>query len=427
MKTFENEAFTVEMTEESGCRAVVKIIVKPQSTKKAYQKAVKAVNKRISIPGFRKGKAPDRTVIGRYSSYVDQEWKDLVVNEAYRAALELSDIYPMSKESIQKPKIESCSQEEGAVVHVSYEHAPHVPTIDFSQIEIPPIEKEDVPESKVEEILEEVRRANADWEDVTERAVQEGDFVDVSINAIDTDPPKPIVKDRRFEVSDSRLAPWLTKLLVGLKVGEKAEGMSEVDEKAEESVKKNFKPTKVEITLHAIKKILLPEVNDELAKKVGAESTDDLRQKIRQNLETEAEDERNRKRLEILENALLEKYPFDLPASLVESEKQERMNARLQNMSEEEVKEKQSEIEEEVLKEIDRTLRLYFLNKQIAKQGNLTLSNQELNDEIVRQISQNPYLYNKETDKEVSREMISRMASNLLQRKAKEFALSQVS
>ena len=191
---------------------------------------------------------------------------------------------------------------------------------------------------------------------------------------------------------------------MGIQVGENVEGMSEVDEKAEEHIKKNFKPTQVRITLHAIKKIILPAVDDALAQKAGAPSLEDLQKKIRTQSRKRGRGELlKQKQMEALENALLEKYHFDLPASLVEVERKERISKKIQalkneNVSDEEIQQRQGEIESEVSSEIDRDLRLYFLNKQIAKQGKISLTNQELNDEIVRYMSQNPYLYEQESD-----------------------------
>ena len=135
--------------------------------------------------------------------------------------------------------------------------------------------------------------------------------------------------------------------------------------------------------------------------------------------------------MEAIEDALLDKYHFDLPASIVEFERKERVSKRIQalkneNMSDEEIKNKESEISREVTSDIDKALRLYYLNKQVAKQGDISLSNQELNDEIVRYISQNPYLHGKERDEETTRDLISRMATAMMQRKAKEYALEQI-
>jgi trigger factor len=431
VKTFENEGFSAEATEEPGCRIHVKVLVKPKMAQKTYQKAVKQVNKQISIPGFRKGHAPERAVISRHSSYIEQEWKEILVNEAYRAALDLTEIYPMGRDSVEKPKIEKYSQEEGAVVKIAYEHYPQIPIIDFSQIKLPSIEKQPIDTDKITEILEEVGRAHADWEDVLDRPVQEGDFVDVTIDSLEEDPPQTLVKDRRFEIADKRLAPWLKKILVGMNIGETSEGVSEVDPEASEDVKKKFKPSKLRVTLLAVKKILLPAIDDTLAKKTGADSLEDLQAKIRLNLEKEVEDERLEKQNQALEKALLEIYHFDLPASFVEAERTERISRKIQrlkdaNLSDEEIKAQESAIEKEVAHEIDNALRLYFLNKQLIKQGNISLSNAELNAEIARHMSQNPYLYGRDQDETQTRELVSRVASAMMQRKAKEYALAQI-
>lgn len=430
-KTFENDSFAVAAREEPGCRCMLNVTVKPQAAQKAYRQAIKVVNKQISIPGFRKGRAPDATVITRYGSYVEQEWKEILIQEAYKAGVEMTNTYPMTKESIERPKIERCSQEEGALIHFAFEHAPQVPNIDFSKVSLPSIKKAPISEERVQEIADEICRSSADWEDVEGRGVEEGDFVDVTIEAIDTDPPKPIVKDRRLEVRDKRMSAWLRQLVTGLQPNQTVEGMSEVDEQADDEIRKKFKPTQLRVTLHAIKKILPPVLDDDLAKKVGAESVENLFERIRHNLEQEAEEEQKQKQIEALENYLLETYHFDVPASISERERRERVKARIQSLkddslTDEEIKGQEKEIEAKVSKDVDKLLRLYYLNKKIAQQGNISLTNQELNDEVVHQMHMNPQYYRQEMDSETSREIVSRLASSLLQRKTKEYALSQV-
>lgn len=415
VKTFENDAYLVEATQKPGCLLSLKINVKPKQAQKAYQKAVKVVNKEISVPGFRKGRAPDRTVISRYGTYIEQEWKEILINDAYRASLDLTHVYPLNKNSVQKHSLESASQEDGAVVHLAYEHYPQVPEINFSEIQLPPIELPPVAEKEIDEVIENIRRAHADWEDMEGRPAQEGDFVDVSIFSLQEDPPKPIVTDRRFELSEKKCTPWLKKLVVGLNKDESAEGTSEVDEEAEERVKKNFQPTQVRVTLHSIKKIILSDLDDEMAKKAGASSVDDLRSKIRKNLETSAQEAWNRKRSEALKEALLNKYSFQLPASIVESA----VNERLANQQDEAT-------EEEVSRKVDAEIRSYFLHKQIAQQGKVSVSNQELNEAILSYLYQNPYLYQEETDENKTRELVSRISENLMQRKIQDYALSQI-
>ena len=426
MEKFEDDSFAIEAKPEPGCRLALKVQVKPERAKKCYKLGVKKVNKQISIPGFRKGKAPDQTVIGKYGSYVDSEWKEIVLHEAINAAFQLTKQYPLGKESLEKPNLESCSLEEGAVVTFAFEHYPNVPEIDFSQISLPVIEKEEVKSEKVDEVLQQIQKSHADFEPVEGRAAKENDYIDLTIDAIDRDPPMNIVKERRFPIEKDVMGDWMRKLVIGKKVGDKVEGMSQ-NEKDEE----DFKETKVQIEIHAIWKIVLPPIDDELAKKVGTKSKDDLTARIKENLEQEAEKVQKEKQFEALDDALIETYKFDLPASIVEGERRHRISdkirlLKMQKLEDEVIKSKEAEIEKEVADTVEDSLRLYFLNKQIEKQGKISLSNQELNQELAQQIATNPAYRQNDMDKESSRALIERLSSSLMQRKTKDYALSQV-
>lgn len=424
--TFQNSFYKIYTKEETGCRLNATIQVAAEETKNIYKQAIKTINKEISIPGFRKGKAPEDAVVKKFGQHVEKEWKELLLNSALKATFELTQIYPLSKNSIEKARIEKCSLEEGSVVQITYEHSPIVPTIDFSILKIPPIEQTPVSEERIQEILFEVQRSHASFEDMPERIIEDGDYADVTIDAIDETPPKPIVQDRRFEVAQKRLAPWLYRLLIGKAANDVVEGESEVDDHAEESVKAKFKPTKVRITVHAVKKILLPALTDELAKQSGAESTEDLKQKIHANLEQEAKDEQRQKRIEVVEQELLNHYHFDLPASVVKAEAKHRLESKMQTLSQEELsEEKRISLENEVSQEVEEAIRLYYIVKKITEQGNISITNAELNEELLRHIRQNIHLYGKDMDKDASRELVSRITSSLMQKKAREYALVQ--
>ena len=426
MEKFEDHSFVVEANQEPGCRLSLKVQVKPERIKKCYKQGVKKVNKQISVPGFRKGKAPDSTVISKYSSYVDSEWKEIVLQEALNAGFQLTKTYPLNKESLDQPKLESCSEEEGAVVTFAYEHYPQVPEIDFSKIDLPSVEKEEVKQEKINDVLMQIQKSHADFEPVEGRAIKENDYVDLTIDSIEQDPPTNIVKDRRFPVEKEVMGKWMRKLLVSKKAGDVVEGVSE-NEKDEE----DFKPTKVRIEIHSIKKIILPELSDELAKKVGTESKDDLISKITENLNQEVEQKQKEAQIEALDNALLKAVEFDLPASIIEGERRHRISdqirrMKMQNLGDEEIKKYEAEIEKEVGATVEDSLRLYFINKQIEKQGKISLSNQELNQELAHQIATNPSYRSQEMDKESSRALIERLSTSLMQRKTKDYALSQV-
>lgn len=428
----EDENYKVDWQEEAGCKVKATVTVKKEEVKKAYKQAVKRINKEISLPGFRKGKAPDDVVIQRYASPIEKEWKEIVVNDAFNAALKLSGVYPYNKNTIDKPKIDKCSQEEGAVVSISYERYPHIPEIDFSKLTLPRIEKKKVADSEVDEILKEVQHSQAGYEEVSGRAVQEGDYVDLSIDKIDEEPPHPLVQKRRFEVS-AVMVPWLKKLLMtGLNIGESIEGETAADEKASEEEKKNYKPIKVRVMLHGIQKIKLPEIDDELAKKVGATDKNDLITKIRSNLEKDAEAKLKDEKIRTLEALLIEKYPVDLPASILENESRSRAEEKVQELKNQKVPEDQIEAEKEKIEKWAKEsakhgLSLHFLLLEIGEKGKVQLSKEELNEKLNNEILRNPYYHSLvKENSEMLQSLVRRLTTHFQHEKIREYALSQV-
>jgi trigger factor len=83
---FQNENMTVDLKRDPGCLIRLDISLSPLATQAAYQKALKTVNKEVSIPGFRKGKAPQTLILKNYSQHVDREWRELLLNTAFGEA-----------------------------------------------------------------------------------------------------------------------------------------------------------------------------------------------------------------------------------------------------------------------------------------------------------------------------------------------------
>ncbi|MCH9609763.1 MAG: Trigger factor [Chlamydiales bacterium] len=419
METFQNEKFKVEASKSEGCKLDMKVFVSPEEAKKTYKKAVKVVNKQISVPGFRKGKAPNETVISKYGSYVDQEWKDLLIQDAVQGGLNLSNIFPIKKGLDQRPKVGLCSVDEGAEISFSYEYYPSIPEVDFSKISLPKIEKKPHTQANIDEVLLEVQKAHADWEELEKRPAKEGDYVNISIHSVGSE-EHPLLENRRVPFEKGHIAPWLFKALGGMKPEESKETMSEGEN-----------ASKVRITLNSLWKILLPEVNDQLAEKVGASSKDDLLKKVTSNLEKEAEGEQKRKQIEAMEEALLSAYDFDLPGSLCESERETRLRESItelkkKNVSDEEIKAKAAELEKAAQDIAKKSLKLYFLHQQIAKQGDVQVTQKELQDEFMSEMAKNPLYFQQNMEKASSEKLLSAISNGLRDRKVKEYALAQV-
>lgn len=417
-----NETITIRGTREPGCMIKLEIDVSPEGTKAAFTKAVKNIKKEVSIPGFRKGRAPDAIILDRYLKHVEDEWQDILANTAFNDALRLTELWPFGKEGVKKVKVNKSSKEEGSNISIEFEAFPSIPKIEFETLELKKVEETPIEEKDIEKTIEDIRLHHAEWTEVTDHAAEEGDYVDLRIEAPEEEPKRVICEDNRFQIKEGTMGDWMRKLIIGLKKGESAEGMSEKDP---ESKVENFKPTLCKITVNAIHTPTLPELDDELAKKVGAESVADLREKVAADLKQRAANEVRAELRDQIEQFLLERYAFDLPLSAVSHEAKARLEGELAHLrknqvSEDEITEKREELQERAKRGAVESLIVDFLVQTIAKEHDITVSNEDVMQAMIREMYTNPFP--QDADFDVIRE---NMQYALLRTRVKDFLVEK--
>jgi trigger factor len=177
------------------------------------------------------------------------------------------------------------------------------------------------------------------------------------------------------------MGTWMRQLIIGKSINETVEGISEKEESPDENQTEKFIPTLCRITIKAIWKSELPPLDDALAKKAGLKTIDELRIKVKEDLENRSnKDEQNELRAQV-EKLILEKYPF--PASLIEKQSKEMIADRIQKLkkhehSTEHLTQMSKEIETNIMDELTKAYRLYFLTQKIAKNENITVYESEI-------------------------------------------------
>ncbi len=424
--TFENELLKITVNRDSDCRISMQVSVLPKASEAAYQKAVKSINKEVSLPGFRKGKAPVKMVEDNYGKYIDQEWKDLLVQTAFQDSLKLSKIYPLSEEAIKKPQLKKASRNEETEISFEFEATPDIPTISPEELSLKKIEVQPVTEKQIDESLENIQLHHAKWDDIEDRSVEIGDFIDVDIEDCENI-GHFICKDTRFEVADEKMGDWMLKLVIGKKVNDTVEGVSERSKEMDPEAE--FIPTKCKITIKTMKSATLPEIDEELAKKVGAESVEDLKEKVSANLASQAEQNVQDNLRDQLDALLAERYPFDVPHSLVQREIQNRLDFMKREMSkaeksEEDISKKVADVQEQLAEDVKRAFRLFFISRRIADENKISVSQEELVKELMMQMYDQNSPIDTSLDPEEAR---SKIYVNLLSQKVKDFLIDQAS
>lgn len=310
VQEFKNSHLNATLETLPNCQLRFQVEVNPGRAKELRAKAIKAISKEVNIPGFRPGKAPENLIEKQYGKHVEKEFRDLASQSTVSEVVNLSRLYPMKQEGGVKLEKFQVLDSGALEISFSYETFPQVPEVKTDQFTLTPQEVSKVDDKEIDKTLKEIQIYHAKWNEVEERPAKEGDFVVIDIDVID-EPAFRAYENSRFHAIEGGMPAWARKLVLGLSVGESKEGLSEREGDSDEE----FIPRTCRITLHMIQSADLPPLDDELSKKAGVQTVEELRNNIRNQLLREKEKAvREDLRMQVRDQ-LIEKYPFDLPVT----------------------------------------------------------------------------------------------------------------
>jgi trigger factor len=387
-KKISNDNITVLITKKPHCQVKFDITVPPHATEAAYQKAIKKVSKDISIPGFRKGKAPTPMILDKYGSFVKEEFVELVLQTAFNEALHLSKEHPMKEGHINRPVVKSCSREQGANFTIEFESRVTFPDIQLDKLQVKKIAVPQITDKESNEAMQQLVTRLADFKPAEDKPVEENDFINLEV-IIFGEFPK-IIENNRVQVNKEHLPEWILHKVIGLKAGESIEGLTENSDN-EFISEEIFHSIPFKATVSAIWEVQLPDLDDELAKKVGLQSLEELKNKMQERLEQTAVEDAFEKQFELIEDALISNFSIDVPKSYLNEEKKGRLQEYLKPLIEKKlsghIEQHRKSIEAKIEQISLSRLQIYFLMHALAAQNNIQPTEEEISQELVRQTS----------------------------------------
>lgn len=374
----------VTRKELNPCTVQLEIKTTPEQVKQGFERAYKQLSKHIRIPGFRPGHAPRNLVEQRIPKpeLYDQA-ADNIVRTAFKAALEQEKLEPFSQPTVDLTEL---NEEEGkAEFVVKIPLKPIVELTEYKGLEAeqPPLT---VTDEEVEAQIEEIRRKKSSREAVTGRGVVEGDVAVVNVKP-DGDPGE----GKTFMTIAGQTFPQLDQALMGMQ--------SEELKSLDLSFPENFqdkdwagKTMHSQVTLRSVSAVKLPELDDEFAKSVSAESVESLKTRIRELVGQAKLSMAHDYVVEQLLEQLLQKSTIHVPDTMWESvavrrlqeleEEQKEKGKTLEEYAKEQGMEKEALIEawrDQARLHVQRAVAV----REIFAKENLTLNNTELNRELI--------------------------------------------
>lgn len=287
---------------------------------KVNEKLVEA-QPEVEMKGFRKGKVPMAMLKKQFGERMIGDAMQEAIDGAMKAHFEASGERPAMQPKVEMKDGDKWQKGQDVVVEMSYEALPEVPAVDLSKVKLDKlVVKAD--EKAVSEALENLAKSSKDFEDRKKGSkAKSGDQVVIDfVGKIDGATFEGGAgEDYPLELGSGSFIPGFEDQLIGAKAGD--EVAVKVAFPAEYGAKHLAgKEAVFDCTVKAVKEPKAAAIDDELAKRFGAESLDALKGQIGERLEAEYSGASR----QVMKRALLDQLDklvkFDLPPSLVEAE-----------------------------------------------------------------------------------------------------------
>ena len=285
----------------------------------AKDKAFKKAGKNITVPGFRKGKAPRKMIEKLYGEGVFfEEAFNIIYPDAMEMAVEKAGIKPVGRADVDLGD----PAEEGGLTIIA--KVPVKPEVELSEYKGISAEKETVkvPAAEVKAELNRLAQRNARTETV-ERKAKKNDTVDIdfegSVDGVPFEGGK--AEHHALTLGSGTFIPGFEDQLIGCKAGDEKDVVVTFPEDyhAKELAGKEavFK-----CKVHKVEETILPAIDDEFAKDVSdtCETLDDLKKEISDRLKKQKQEAADHDFEEKVLDGLIEKLQADIPQAMIESQ-----------------------------------------------------------------------------------------------------------
>lgn len=370
----------------SDTRVKLTVEVPFEELNKEVDQAYAAIAQQVSIPGFRRGKAPRQLIDARFGRgpILEQVVNDMLPSR-YQAACEENELPVLGQ-----PKIDITKIDDGKLVEfvAEVDVRPEIEVPDFSSYEVT-VPKAEVNSEKVDAEVDKLRARFSELKD-TDRELKDGDVASIDLSA--TIDGKEIEEAKTegltYNVGSGDLIEGLDEALLGLKTGDEKEftaTLEHPDYKDQEAT--------ITVVVKQTKEAELPDFDEEFVQMASEfDEPNELIGDITTRLEEEAKSAQAAAiRDEVLKKALSE-VDFSLPETVVDEQVDAQKHQLLGQLAHDEaalnrILEAQGTTREEFDKDIrenaTEAVRTQLFLDALAEKENPEVSQQELTDHIL--------------------------------------------
>jgi trigger factor len=381
-----------ELREISPTKKQIDVVIDAEAVRAVYDRISDNYAKAATVPGFRPGHAPRAVVRSRFKDQIRTEVLRELLPNAVQEAITEHKIEALGEPELNLENSEALDHlgQRPISFNVNVDVLPEIKLNNYKGLELTrqvrPVKDEDV-----DAVIQQLRENSASLQPVEDRGAEAGDTVTANFHGKFVDDPQaePInVEDVEVVLGGPGIVQEMTDNLIGAKADDEKTFLVNYPE---EFSAKGLAGKSVEYTVKvsAVRVKEVPEIDDEWAQSLSdeIESLDELRQKVRADLESQAKDEAEGKMRSSILRQLVDTHDVELPERLVEHQTEHRFESVVRDMVNHGLDPRNPQLNWEkaranLQEQASFELRSSLLLEAIADAQQLEVSDQDIDDEI---------------------------------------------
>lgn len=391
----------VTETAREGLKRTLQVVVGQAELSERFASRLDELKDRVQIKGFRRGKVPVAHLKKLYGKSLMQEVMEQTLNDTSAQAIKDRNERPAQQPKVElvdfnEETFEKIASGQGDLAYnMSFEVLPPIPLADLKTLKLEKLVA-DVDDEALDKALANLAERNTAYDIEEGRAASEGDLVTLSfVGKIDGEAFEGgSAEGQSLVIGKKQFIPGFEEGVTGMKAGDEKVVSATFPE--EYPVKALAgKTAQFDVKVAGVSKPRTPAVDEEFAKGVGAESLEQLRGFISEQIKREYDQASRQKLKRELLDALDAAHTFELPASLVDFEfdniwSQLENNLKATNKTFADEGKTEDEARAEYRKIAERRVRLGLVIGEIGEKNNLQVSQDELRRALVEQARRYP-------------------------------------
>jgi trigger factor len=415
-----------EFTDVSETRKTLTVEIPTDVVDAEINRIARGYSKQARLPGFRPGKVPQTIIKQRFREQIMHDVAHGLIPRAVEEALQERGIEP-----VDTPDIQNVALEEGQPLKftAAIETVPPFDPGDLSSITLQE-RKVTVTEDMIEETLQRLRDRAAKFEPVEGTPLGDGHTALVELHRTVALGEREHHHDVSVEMDSPANPPGFVAQISGMNVGEERTFVINFPESYPSPAMAGQQVT-YEVKLKSIHTKTLPELDDEFAKDLGEfESLAALRERIRTDMQAEAEENARRQTRGELMKQLADRVTFELPNALVEREIDRRIEEFARQLMAQKVDPREAGLDWAQIREAQRepargAVASALVLDEVARREQITVAAEDVDKEIEQfatRAGRTPEALRAQLEKEGG---ISRLYAGLRREKAVDLAMSR--